>query len=141
MMMAMRLESSDMLRALAVGTRVKIIDLLKTKGPQGAKAIAETLTITPAAASQHLKILRQAGLVRSQRKGYWIPYSINEEALERCRCMLNEICTCGCREIGEPKREELEDMNLEKLKEYESELENELKIVRERIKEMKPQKK
>ena len=141
MTIAMKLESSDMLRALAVGTRVKIIDLLKTKGPQGAKAIAETLTITPAAASQHLKILRQAGLLRSQRKGYWIPYSIDEEALERCRCMLNEICTCGCREIGEPKREELEDMNLEKLKEYESELENELKIVRERIKEMKPQKK
>jgi len=136
----MKLEPSDMLKALAVETRVKIIDLLKSKGPQGAKAIAETLTITPAAASQHLKILRQAGLVRSQRKGYWIPYSIDEEALEECRCVLNEICTCGCREMGKPKREELEDMNLERLKEYESELKNELRIVRERIKKMESQK-
>ena len=137
--MATRLESSDMLSALAVESRVKIIDLLKTKGPQGAKAIAETLAITPAAASQHLKILRQAGLVRSQRKGYWIPYSIDEEALEKCRCVLNEICTCGCREMGEPKREELEDMNLERLKEYESELEIELRMVRERIRDMEPE--
>jgi len=137
----MKLETSDIIKALAVETRVRIINLLKSKGPQGAKAIAETLTITPPAASQHLKILKQAGLLKSQRKGYWIPYSIDEEALEKCRCVLNEICTCGCREIGRLGREGWKDANLERLKEYERELKDQLRIVRERIRAMESQEK
>jgi ArsR family transcriptional regulator len=92
----MELESFEMFKALAVETRVKILDLLKAQGPLGAKEMARLLGITPAAASQHLKIMRQAGLVRSERKGYWIPYSINAKALEKYRLILTQVCTCGC---------------------------------------------
>jgi DNA-binding transcriptional ArsR family regulator len=131
----MKLETSEMFKVLAVETRVKIIDLLKSKGPLGAKSIAEMLGITPAAVSQHLRVLRQAGLVRSERRGYWVPYSIDEEALENCRRILNEICTCGCE--GEGFREKkLRDSDLESLKKYEEELQRELETVRERIKEI-----
>ncbi|MHB1336977.1 MAG: ArsR/SmtB family transcription factor [Candidatus Humimicrobiaceae bacterium] len=129
-----------MFKVLAVETRVKIIELLKSKGPLGAKNIAELVGITPAAVSQHLKILRQAGLVRSERKGYWIPYSIDEEALEKCRQVLNEVCTCGCRGTGKFREKELSNSSLESLKKYEKELRNEFRIVRERIKEMKSEK-
>ncbi len=80
----MNSDPTEMFKALAVETRVKIIELLKSEGPLGAKNIAGQIRVTPAAVSQHLKILRQAGLVRSERKGYWIPYSIDEEALENC---------------------------------------------------------
>ena len=55
----MQIEPSEMFKVLAVETRVKIIDLLKTEGPLGAKKISELLGITPAAVSQHLRILRQ----------------------------------------------------------------------------------
>ena len=134
----MKLEPSEMLRVLAVETRVKIIDLLKSKGPQGTKYLATALNITPAAVSQHLKILRQAGLVTSERKGYWIPHSIDEQALENCRCMLNDICTCECREMGKLRERNSKNATLESLKEYEKELRNELRIVRERIKETQP---
>lgn len=137
----MKLEPFEVLKALAVETRVKIIDLLKSKGPLGAKNIAELIGITPAAVSQHLKILRQAGLVRSERKGYWIPYAIDEEALENCRQILNDICTCGCRGTGKFKEKELNDSNLESLKRYEKELRNELRIVRERVNEIESKKK
>ncbi len=137
----MKLEPFEVLKALAVETRVKIIDLLKSKGPLGAKNIAEVIGITPAAVSQHLKILRQAGLVRSERKGYWIPYTINEEALENCRQILNDICTCGCRGTGKFKEKELNDSNLESLKRYEKELRNEVRIVRERVNEIESKKK
>jgi len=124
-----------------VETRIRIIDLLKSKGPLGAKNIAELIGITPAAVSQHLKILRQAGLVRSERKGYWIPYAIDEEALENCRQILNDICTCGCRGTGKFKEKELNDSNLDSLKRYEKELRNELRIVRERMNEIESKKK
>ena len=132
----MRLEPSEMFKVLGVETRVKIIELLKAKGPVGVKDMAGVLGITPAAVSQHLKILRQAGLVRSERKGYWIPYSIDEEALEHCGQLLNQVCTCGCGGTGDFRKLELNESGLESLKDYEKELRNELKTVRERIREL-----
>jgi len=137
----MKLMPFEVLKALAVETRVKIIDLLKSKGPLGAKNIAEVIGITPAAVSQHLKILRQAGLVRSERKGYWIPYTINEEEMENCRQILNDICTCGCQGTGKFREKDLKDSSLESLKKYERELRNEIRVVQERVKEIKSEKK
>lgn len=112
----MHVDPSEIFKVLAVETRVKIIELLKSKGPLGAKNISETLGITAAAVSQHLKILRQAGLVRSERKGYWIPYSIDEKAMENCLQLLNEIFTCGCEGTGGFKEIELQKGDLESLK-------------------------
>ena len=132
----MKTEPSEMFKALAVETRVKIINLLKSEGPLGAKKIAEIVGITPAAVSQHLKILKQVGFVRSERDGYWIPYSIDEETLHDCREVLSEICTCGCQGTGQFKEEALSDSSLESLKKYEQEIESELKLVRNRIKEL-----
>ena len=133
-------DPSEMFKALAVETRVKIIEILKSNGPLGAKKISEMLGITPAAVSQHLKILRQSGLVRSERKGYWIPYSIDAEALENCGKTLNEICTCGCQGTGNFKDIELNNASLASLKDYEKALEDELRLIRERVKEIESQK-
>jgi DNA-binding transcriptional ArsR family regulator len=132
----MKIEPSEIFKVLSVETRVKIIELLKDQGPLGAKDIAATLGITTAAVSQHLKILKQAGLVRSERKGYWIPYTIDEKAMENCRQILNEVCTCGCQGTGKFRESEPERSNLESLKKYEEELRNELSTVRQRLKEL-----
>jgi len=134
----MELEISEMFKALAVETRVKILELLKSQGPLGAKEIARLSGITPAAASQHLKILKQAGLVRSERQGYWIPYAVNPEALEKYRQVLSEVCTCGCRGSGQWREQERRQSPLEDLEKYEQDLQNELENVRQRIKELKP---
>ena len=136
----MKLDPSEMFKVLGVDTRVRIIELLKSRGPLGAKNIAELVGITPAAVSQHLKILRQSGLVRSERKGYWIPYSIDEQAMEDCRQVLNEVCTCGCQGTGKFREKELGDSSLESLKKYEEELRNELRIVQERMRETESEK-
>jgi len=133
----MKLEPSEMFKVLSVETRVKIIDLLKSRGPLGANSISAVLGITPAAVSQHLKILRQAGLVRNERKGYWIPYSIDEGALEDCAHILSEVCTCGCGGTGRFRERELSHSSVETLGKYEEELRKELIIVRERMKELK----
>lgn len=135
------MEASEIFKVLSVETRVRIINMLKGLGPLGAKEIAATIGITTAAVSQHLKILKQAGLVRSERKGYWIPYSINEKAMENCREILNEVCTCGCQGTGKIKEYESEQTDMESLKKYEYELENELSTVRQRLKELKIDKK
>ena len=132
----MKLDPSEIFKVLAVETRVRIIELLKSKGPLGVNNIAELIAITPSAVSQHLKILKHAGLVRNERKGYWIPYSIDEEALENCRQVLNEVCTCGCGGAGRFREEELRGSSVELLRKYEKELQNELRTVQERIKEI-----
>lgn len=133
----MPLGPCEMFKVLSVETRVRIIDLLKSKGPLGVKNIAAELKITPAAVSQHLKVLRHAGLVRNERKGYWIPYSIDEKALEDCRSTLNEVCTCGCEGSRRFKEQAKTEVSLASLMKYKEELEEELNDVRERISEMR----
>lgn len=132
----MIIEPAEIFKVLSVETRVKIIELLKANGALGVKEISNRLGITLPAVSQHLKILKQAGLVRSERQGYWIPYSINEEAMEGCREILNEVCTCGCQGSGRFKEKELSKASLEALKQYEIELQKELNIVRGRVSEI-----
>ena len=132
----MIVEPAEIFKVLSVETRVKIIDILKANGALGVKDISEKLGITPPAVSQHLKILKQAGLVRSERQGYWIPYSINEEAMEDCREILNEVCSCGWQGTGKFKEKELSKASLEALKKYEIELQKELNKVRGRVNEI-----
>ncbi len=136
----MKIEPSEIFKVLSVETRVKIIELLKGQGPMGAKDIAANIGITTAAVSQHLKILKQAGLVRSERKGYWIPYAIDENAMKNCREVLNEVCTCGCRGTGNFKECDPDRSNPDSLKKYEEELRNELATVRQRLKELEAMK-
>jgi len=135
----MALYPSEMFKVLGVETRVRVVELLKSKGPLGVKNMAEVLGITPAAVSQHLKVLRHAGLVRNERRGYCIPYWIDEEALENCRRMLDEVCTCGCRGKGRVKRQEPRRVGLVSLMKYEEELQKKLENVRERISEIRAQ--
>ncbi len=133
--MSIKLDSSEIFKVLSVDTRIKIIELLKSKGPIGVKDIAKELNITPAAVSQHLKLLRQAGLVKNERKGYWIPYFLNEKAMEDCRITLNEICRCGCK--GSCRIEGAKTSELESLIKYEKKLEKELKNIRKKISDIK----
>lgn len=137
----MKVEHSEIFKALAVPTRLNIIAILKSRGPHGAKEIARLTGITAAAASQHLRVLRQAGLIRSERKGYWIPHSIDEHAMENCRCIVEEICTCHPKVKSGAKRMEMNRNNLESLKKYKKELEAELQAVMARIDEIKQDKK
>jgi DNA-binding transcriptional ArsR family regulator len=132
----MELDYAEMFKVLAVESRVKIIELLKTRGPLGAKEIGRLLGITPAAASQHLKILKQAGLVRNERQGYWIPYALNVEALEKYRQILSKVCTCGCQGTGKWQEKEIAATSLESLQQYERNLKAELTLIHQRIKEL-----
>lgn len=88
-------EAAELFKLLAVDKRIEIIELLK-KDAMSVNALAEVLGVTQSAVSQHLRILKAAGLVNDERRGYWIFYSLNRDALERCRQRLTRICSCGC---------------------------------------------
>lgn len=88
-------KAADLFKVLSVDKRIDIIERLKNSS-MNVNALAESLGITQSAVSQHLRVLRSAGLVTDERNGYWVHYSLNREALEECRERLDKICTCGC---------------------------------------------
>ncbi len=135
----MERKQAELFKVLGVESRIRIIELLKQKGPLGANEMSETLGITPSAVSQHLKILKHAGLVQDERRGYWIPYEIDPVALEKCGELLSSICTCGCEGTGRFRQAELDEAEdkVALLSKYERELQEELKKVQSQIDELK----
>ena len=67
-------------KVLSVETRVRMIDLLKHRS-LCVNALARALEITPAAVSQHLRILRDADIVVADKKGYYVHYRVNNKTL------------------------------------------------------------
>jgi len=75
-------ETVAALKALAHETRWRMVELLLGHS-LCVGALARTLGVTEAAASQHLQILRKAGLVRGEKRGYWTHYLVQTQELER----------------------------------------------------------
>jgi rhodanese-related sulfurtransferase/DNA-binding transcriptional ArsR family regulator len=66
----------------AVGSapRLALLDLL-AQGPRTVEALAKEAGLTLANASQHLKVLRQARLVETERRGVFVTYRVAEDAV------------------------------------------------------------
>ena len=72
----------SILKALADDNRFRIINLLLSHD-LCVGALAGHLNVSKAAVSQHLKVLRKAGLVRGEKRGYWTHYSVNKSAIHQ----------------------------------------------------------
>jgi DNA-binding transcriptional ArsR family regulator len=77
-------------KALADPTRRAILKLLQG-GSQTAGAIAKSFPITRASLSHHFNILKTADLVRTERRGQHIVYSLNATVLQETTAMLLNI--------------------------------------------------
>lgn len=69
-------------KVLSVETRVRMIDLLKRRS-LCVNALARALEISPAAVSQHLRVLRNADIVTAEKRGYFVHYKVNEATLAK----------------------------------------------------------
>ena len=88
---------SEIFKALSDPTRLRLIKLLNDckpgvckGGPLCVNALAHQLGVTQSAVSQHLRILRQAGLVRGDRKGSFMHYALDPDGLRQYRAALKE---------------------------------------------------
>lgn len=75
-------DQARIFKVLSSSTRVRMIDLLKRRS-LCVNALARALDITPAAVSQHLRILRDAEVVTADKQGYFVHYRVNEETLAK----------------------------------------------------------
>jgi len=71
----------DIFYALADPKRRKILELLASQGQLTASQIYENFAISPPAISQHLKVLREARLVKMEKRAQQRIYQINPEAM------------------------------------------------------------
>jgi ArsR family transcriptional regulator len=70
--------TAEILKALADATRLQILSLLSRQEMAVCELIA-ALRLSQPAVSHHLKILKQARLVKDNREGKWIFYTIDEK--------------------------------------------------------------
>ncbi len=80
----------ETLRALADPTRREILTLLRG-GSKSAGEICEHFSITAAAISRHLSVLREADLIRDQREGKFIIYTLNTSVLEDIMLWMQDL--------------------------------------------------
>ena len=78
------------LKALSDPVRREILNLLKA-GRLSAGEISEHFTITDAAVSRHLSVLKEAELIRDTREGKYIYYDLNATVLEEILLWVKEL--------------------------------------------------
>jgi ArsR family transcriptional regulator len=95
------------LQAIAEPTRARIVALLG-HGEHCVCDVGETLALSPALVSHHLRALRDSGLLRERRAGRWVYYSLDLQALAALRTALDQLlippdtatAACICNDCG-----------------------------------------
>ncbi|MGM9662032.1 MAG: ArsR/SmtB family transcription factor [Oscillospiraceae bacterium] len=90
------MEHMPVLKVLADDTRMRIVTLLLAHN-YCVRALARKLHISEAAVSQHLKVLREAGLLEGEKKGYFMHYGVNREALRGLAEELSALAGTECK--------------------------------------------
>jgi rhodanese-related sulfurtransferase len=89
--------------ALASGPRLALVDLLR-QGPRTVEALARETGLTLANTSQHLKVLRQARLVESERRGLHVHYRLGGPPVEDFYRALRSLAETRLAEVQEIAR-------------------------------------
>ncbi len=76
-------EAASLLAAIADPTRLGILRQLANEGERCVCKLDPAPSLAPNLLSYHLKVLREAGLVVTTRRGRWIDYALAPDALER----------------------------------------------------------
>lgn len=79
------------LRAVDHRLRARILGALDSRGAMTVTELYVAFRIEQSVASQHLAILRRAGLVKTERQGKHIYYSLNRRELDRINALVKEL--------------------------------------------------
>jgi len=78
------MNESEIFKVFSSGTRLKILEIL-LEGRICVSVIADMLKMSQPTVTQHLKVLKNAGLIGSRKVGYWMHYYIDEAGLKKAK--------------------------------------------------------
>ncbi len=81
-------ELAKLTKAIGHPARVRILRMLSRKEARVCSHIVDELPLAQSTVSEHLRILKDAGLVRSSRDGPRIGYCINHETLRKLKALV-----------------------------------------------------
>jgi DNA-binding transcriptional ArsR family regulator len=83
--------SADILRALAHPLRLKILEFIDTNETINVNKIYNSLNLEQSITSQHLRIMRSAGILHAEKDGKFVHYSIDYEIIQRAEFAINNF--------------------------------------------------
>ena len=84
-------QTARLAKALGHPARVAIVRMLVQRGECVCGVIVEGLPLSQATVSQHLKVLKEAGLIRGEIDGPRVCYCINPDAVKRFKSLLEQL--------------------------------------------------
>jgi len=81
-------ELAVLAKAIGHPARVRILRLLSRKEARVCSQIVDELPLAQSTVSEHLRILKDSGLIRSREDGPRVGYCINYEALRRLKALV-----------------------------------------------------
>ena len=84
-------ELADLAKALGHPARVKILRLLATKNSCVCGDIVDELPLAQSTVSQHLKVLKDAGLIRGEITGPRTCYCLEPRTLRRLKALVGAL--------------------------------------------------
>jgi ArsR family transcriptional regulator len=80
----------ELFHALSDETRLEIIELLR-KGERCVCELTDSLDAAQSRLSFHLRVLRDAGIVRDRKDGRWVHYELEPDAFEEIESLVNAM--------------------------------------------------
>lgn len=95
------MRTHELFRAIADPTRRQILKLLQT-GSLTAGQLADAFPMTRGSMSHHFNALKSADLVRTERRGQQIVYSLNTSVVEDAAALLADLFSIDRSNGGKP---------------------------------------
>lgn len=86
------MEIVKVLKAMADETRYKILTLLLQQN-YCVRALSREIGLSESAISQHIKILKEAGLLDGMKKGYFMHYYVDKDILNKLALNIEKLTT------------------------------------------------
>jgi ArsR family transcriptional regulator len=80
----------DLFHALSDETRLEIVELLR-KGERCVCELTDSLDAAQSRLSFHLRVLRDAGIVRDRKDGRWVYYELEPDAFEEIEVLVGAM--------------------------------------------------
>ena len=104
-------------KALASPHRIELVELL-SQGPRTVEALARMADLSLANASQHLQVLRAAGLLEATKEGLFVTYRLADPSVADLLLALRKVAETRLAEVAKVSREFLaENAQLEEVDE------------------------